>query len=132
MTDTEGAFRFTYFTEKYAETFAFYEQRLGLALEHAWDRNADDKGALFKCGAGLVEILLTPSSEEHRSPGLDYRAPQGVFMCIQVWDVDERFERYRAEGIPFQQEITDQPWGHRSFSVVEPNGLVLFFFEERF
>ncbi len=42
MNEQEGAFRFTYFTEKYAETFAFYEHTLGFALEHAWDRDADD------------------------------------------------------------------------------------------
>ncbi len=126
----EGAFRFTYCTDKYDETWKFYEDKLGFKLEHSWDRTDHDKGALFKAGAGLIEILLRPNEEEHRYPGVDYRTPQGAFMCIQVWDVDERFEQYKSAGVPFKQEIADQPWGHRGFYVVEPNGLVLFFFQE--
>lgn len=132
MQEKEGKFRFTYFTDKYDETCDFYKNKLGFNLEHAWDRNEYDKGALFKAGAGLIEVLLRPAEEEKRYAGLDYRMPQGVFMCIQVWDIDERFDTYIAAEIPFQQEVTDQPWGHRSFSVLEPNGLVLFFFQEQF
>ncbi len=128
----EGAFRFSYFTDQYAETYSFYAEQLGFPLAHSWDRNADDKGALFRAGAGLIEILHRPEEEEHRSAGLDYRIPQGVFMGIQVRDAGERFAKYQSAGIPFEQEITDQDWGHRSFSVVEPNGLILFFFQEQF
>ena len=128
----EGAFRFTYFSRKYDETCRFYEDKLDFKLEHSWDRSIHDKGALFKAGAGLIEVLLLPESDEHKYPGLDYRTPQGVFMCIQVWNIDELFERYKKDGVPFKQEIADQPWGHRGFYVVEPNGLILFFFEEKF
>ena len=46
-----GAFRYTYFTDRYAETMAFYRETLELELPHAWDRSEDDKGALFKPGA---------------------------------------------------------------------------------
>ena len=126
-----GKFRFTYFTEHYQNTYHFYQETLGLPLAHDWDRNEHDKGALFKVGEGLIEILhKSPSKGENA--GLDYRSPQGVFMCIQVFDIDDRFRRYKALGLAFKQEIIDQSWGHRSFSIVEPNGLVLFFFEERF
>lgn len=128
----EGAFRFTYFTQKYNETWQFYKEKLGFSLEHAWDRNDHDKGALFKAGAGLIEILLHPEDEAHHVAGIDYRRPQGVFMCIQVWDIDERFEAYKTLGLTFKQEVTDQSWGHRSFSLLEPNGLILFFFQEQF
>ncbi|MFV1884631.1 MAG: VOC family protein [Balneola sp.] len=132
MNKLNGAFRFTYFTKKYAETRTFFESNLGFSLEHSWDRNEDDKGALYKVGNGLIEILQTPNSEEHKVAGLDYRHPQGAFMCIQVWEIDQLFEKYKINGIPFKQELTNQSWGHRSFSVIEPNGLVLFFFEEQF
>ena len=127
-----GAFRFAYFTEKFDETRGFYEEKLHLELAHAWDRNAHDKGAVFKAGAGFIEILLVPGDEEHKCAGLDYRAPQGAFMAVQVWEIDELFARLKSSGVTFKQEITDQSWGHRSFSVTEPNGLVLFFFEEQF
>lgn len=121
MTEKEGAFRFTYFTKS-----------LGFNLEHSWDRSEFDKGSLFKAGAGLIEVLLKTNDEEHKVAGLDYRIPQGVFMCIQVWNIDELFDQYRTKRIPFKQELTSQSWGHRSFSVMDPNDLILFFFEEQF
>lgn len=132
MNEKQGAFRFTYFTDKYEETCSFYKDKLGFSLEHAWDRNEQDKGALFKAGSGLIEVLLYPTEDDHINEGLDYRSPQGVFMCIQVWDVDVLFRTCKLAGVQFKQDLTDQPWGHRSFSILEPNGLVIFFFEEQF
>ncbi len=130
MIQKAGIFRFTYFTTKYAETFDFYENKLGFALVHSWNRSEDDKGALFKMGQGVVEILQRPENPEYA--GLDYREPQGVFTGIQVWNIDELFTFYKANGLPFIQEIIDQPWGHRSFYIQEPNGLVLGFYQEQF
>lgn len=128
----KGAFRFTYFTNKYSETCAFYEQDLGFSLEHSWDRNEDDKGSLFRAGEGLIEVLLTPNNPEHKVEGLDYRSPQGIFMCIQVWEIDDIYNQLKSSGISFEQELTNQSWGHKSFSILDPNGIVLFFFEEQF
>jgi len=132
MTEKEGKFRFAYFTNQYDETCEFYKNTLGFKLEHSWDRHDNDKGAVFKAGVGLIEILHHPSISEHKVLGLDYRTPQGAFMVIQVWNVDELYEKFKVKGIPFKQDIVDQDWGHRSFSILEPNGLVLFFFEEQF
>ncbi|MFY0652109.1 MAG: VOC family protein [Cyclobacteriaceae bacterium] len=128
----KGTFRYTYFTDKYDETFYFYRDQLGFELSHAWDRNEDDRGAVFKIGHGLIEILSSPKKTENRYAGLDYRTPQGVFTGIQVWDVDKLFKTYKTKGIPFNQEIINQPWGHRSFYILEPNGLILGFYEEQF
>ena len=130
--DKTGKFRFTYNTNKYEETFSFYQDKLGFDLGHQWDRDENDKGALFEAGSGLIEILHRPADEIHHVQGLDYRTPQGVFMCIQVWNIDELFDKYRSAGIPFKQEIVDQSWGHRSFSIIEPNDLVIFFYQEQF
>ena len=132
MNNNEGAFRFAYFTEKYDETCDFYKSKLGFKLEHFWDRNEHDKGSLFKAGVGLVEVLHRPNEEKYRYAGLDYRMPQGSFMVIQVWNIDELFKKYKARGISFNQEIMDQDWGHRGFSIWEPNGILLFFIQEQF
>lgn len=132
MEEKKGKFRFTYFTDKYKETCHFYTNKLGFNLEHSWDRNEEDKGALFSAGEGLIEIMHRPSDKEEKISGLDYRVPQGVFMCIQVWNVDTLYKKLKSLDIPFKQDIVDQSWGHRSFSIIEPNGLVLFFYQEQF
>ncbi len=127
-----GAFRFTYFTDKYEETFNFYTDKIGFEVGHSWDRSEDDKGCVFHAGHGIIEILQQPHNEDHMNEGLDYRQSQGVFMCIQTWEVEELFQKFSEAGIYFKQEIVNQPWGHRTFSIYEPNGLVIYFFQELF
>ncbi len=126
-----GAFRLTYFTEKYNETIVFYKDTLELEVLHVWDRHANDKGTLLKSGVGTIEVMLKPD-ETYRIKGLDYRKPQGVFACLQVDDVTALYEKYKKKSLVFREDLVDQSWGHRSFSVEDPNGIVLFFFEERF
>ena len=132
MSEKEGKFRFAYFTNMYEETCEFYTSKLGFKLEHSWDRNANDKGSLFKAGLGLIEVLLLTAGEKSKNEGLDYRSPQGAFMVIQVWDIDALFDKLKSKGVQFKQEIVDQSWGHRSFTVLEPNGLVLHFIQDPF
>jgi catechol 2,3-dioxygenase-like lactoylglutathione lyase family enzyme len=130
MESREGKFRFAYFTDKYEETCSFYRDTLELKREHSWDRNEHDKGSLFKAGLGLIEVMKLPGDEQYRIKGLDYRKPQGVFMVIQVWEIDELYEKYKNKGVALKEEIKDQDWGHRSFAVLDPNGVVLFFVED--
>ena len=130
MEEKKGAFRFTYFTNKYQDTFDFFADQLEFNCIFSWDRDENDKGALFNAGAGIIEFLQLPNDERLFNDGLDHRPPVGSFMCIQVWDVEKLFGQYKAKGIPFKQEVTNQPWGHKSFSITDPNGVVLMFFEE--
>ena len=51
-------------------------------------------------------------------------------MVIEVGDVEERYRRAFQKGLPIQENLTIQEWGHRSFCVREPNGLTLYFFSE--
>ena len=132
MTENKGKFRFIYFTNKYEETCSFYKDKLECTVAHFWDRNANDKGTLFNVAEGLVEVLKHPEKDEMKISGLDYRMPQGVFMGIQVWNIDELYEKYASMDISFKQKIVDQSWGHRSFSILDPNGLVLLFYQEQF
>jgi uncharacterized glyoxalase superfamily protein PhnB len=60
----------------------------------------------------------------------DERSPQGAFMVIEVEDVELKYRQVIEKGLPVQQELTTQAWGHRSFCVREPNGLTLYFFSE--
>lgn len=130
MSQQEGKFRFAYFTDKYQKTCEFYKHKLGLELEYEWDRNENDKGALFKAGLGIIEVLHLPHNDNAKSPGLDYRAPQGAFIVIQIWNIDDLYKKYKSSGVPFKQDIINQEWGHRSFSIIEPNGVVLLFIQD--
>jgi catechol 2,3-dioxygenase-like lactoylglutathione lyase family enzyme len=126
---SRGQFRFSYFTPDYDSTVAFYREGLDLPVLESWDRDADDRGILFAAASGIVEVLVRPSSG---SPAhfWDDRPPQGAFMVIEVDDVEQTYRRAVLKGLPIQQHLMDQTWGHRGFCVREPNGLTLYFFTE--
>ncbi len=121
-------FRFGYFTPKYEATIAFYRDQLEFPMIEAWDRNPDDRGTLFSVASGIIEVLAAPTGPSDHV--WDNRSPQGAFMVIEVENVAAVYERAIRQGLPIQQELKDQTWGHRSFCLQEPNGLTLYFFSE--
>jgi catechol 2,3-dioxygenase-like lactoylglutathione lyase family enzyme len=126
---SRGQFRFSYFTPDYESTVAFYRDGLDLRVLESWDRDADDRGALFAAASGIIEILARPRGGDP-SHFWDDRPPQGAFMVIEVESVEQTYRRAIEKGLPIQQHLTTQAWGHRSFCVREPNGLTLYFFAE--
>jgi catechol 2,3-dioxygenase-like lactoylglutathione lyase family enzyme len=126
---SRGQFRFSYFTAEYEKTVAFYRDGLRLPLIEDWDRNSEDQGTLFGAASGLIEVLKRPESGDS-SHFFDERPPQGAFMVIEVEDVEWMYRQVIDKGLPIQQQLTTQRWGHRSFCVREPNGLTLYFFSE--
>lgn len=122
-------FRFGYFTPEYEATIAFFRDGLDLPVIDSWNRSRDDRGTLFSAASGIIEVLALPQGRQSDHVW-DERPPQGAFMVIEVDDVDARYRRIVEIGLPIQQELKDQEWGHRSFCVRDPNGLTLYFFSE--
>ena len=125
----KGEFRFAYFSSIYKETIEFYKNVLEFKLNFSWDRGPIDKGSVFSYGSGLIEILQQPDNELEFNLGLDHRSPQGSFMVIETVNIENIFSKYKNKKINFKQKLTTQSWGHKSFSISDPNGVVLFFFE---
>ena len=125
----EGEFRFAYFATDYDRTIAFYREGLELPVLESWDRDAEDRGTLFAAASGVIEVLARPKQGVPSGPW-DTRPPQGAFMVIEVEDPEAWYSKAVARKLPILQPLKDQPWGHRSFCVTEPNGLVLCFFRD--
>jgi catechol 2,3-dioxygenase-like lactoylglutathione lyase family enzyme len=125
----KGQFRFSYFTPAYDATVAFYRDDLQLVVLESWDRSTDDRGTLFAAASGIIEVLFR--SDTHASShAWDDRPPQGAFMVIEVPDVEQAYQRATERRLSIRQQLTTQPWGHRSFCLREPNGLILYLFSE--
>ena len=125
----KGQFRFSYFTRDYGATIAFYRDGLELPVVESWDRNPDDRGTLFAAASGIIEVVFRPD-DPAAFHGWDDRPPQGAFMAIEVPDVERAYRRATERHLSIWEALTTQAWGHRSFCLREPNGLIIYLFSD--
>lgn len=48
---------------------------------------------------------------------------QGVYLTIEVDDVDKLYEDLKKKGVDIRIELRDEPWGDRHFAIEDPNGI---------
>lgn len=106
-------------TEKLAETKAFYTETLGFGVtfenEFYLLLNTPDKEA-------EISFLLP----DHPSQQPLFQNPftgQGVYLTIEVEDVDKVYHDLKKKGVAIKIDIRDEPWGDRHFAIQDPNGI---------
>lgn len=106
-------------TEKLAETKEFYTRALGFGVTFEND---------------FYLLMHTPNHQaqlsflkpEHPSQQAIFRAKfggQGVYLTIEVEDVDALYQDMQKKGVLIEIELRDEPWGDRHFAIVDPNGI---------
>lgn len=108
----------TVFTEKIQESKAFYEDCFGAET-------------LLDCGWYLhLAFRGTELSFERPREGRPaYRGGLALNLpCENRADLDKEWERLKALGCLLENPPADHPWGDRSFTCFDPNGIVLYFF----
>jgi uncharacterized glyoxalase superfamily protein PhnB len=103
--------------EDVARTATFYEQELGLELEHEMLGDPPEHASLT-VGATTVHF-------ERREP----TKPATAYVTFYVKGVDELFADYRDRGITILSEPEDQPWGGRIFMINDVSGNMVMFAE---
>ena len=101
-------------------SLVFYRDQLGLEQ----DLNlTDETGAVFLASVEVDDtvIMLT------RAPQGEPRVPQesGVRLTLlfdRGRDIDALMERLQTHGAVVCSPIGDRPWGHRDFTVLDPDG----------
>lgn len=106
-------------TEKMAETKAFYTQTLGFGVTFE-----NEFYLLLHTPGGETEIsFLLPN---HPSQQPLFQKPflgQGMYLTIEVDDVDQLYNELKQRGIAIKIDIRDEPWGDRHFAIEDPNGI---------
>jgi len=108
-------------TRDYANTTSFYADVLGFRVQEEWDA-PDGRGTLFDTGAGVIEVV-------EDSPHHPAEPPRGVSVSIEVGDVDWLHAQLTHAGVAPTDPLAERPWGHRSFTIQDPCGLPLTFFQ---
>lgn len=106
-------------TSKLAESKEFYTAVLGF-------------GVAFENEFYL--LLHTPNKQaeisfllpDHPSQQPIFQKPftgQGVYLTIEVDDVDSLYQEIKKKGLEIKVELRDEPWGDRHFAIQDPNGI---------
>ncbi|MEA3340162.1 MAG: VOC family protein [Chloroflexota bacterium] len=111
-----GEFRFIFRARDYETAVSFYRDGLKLPIVGSWDRGLAQRGTMFQAASGIIEVLALPPEKE-------YAPLWGVELACEVDDVDQVYQSIRERGLPIRGELADKPWGHRSFSVTDPDGV---------
>ena len=106
-------------TEKLQETRRFYTEVLDFGV-----RFENEFYLLLHTPNHSADIsFLLPN---HPSQKPIFQSPfdgKGVYLTIEVANVDEVYKELKERGIAIEIEIRDEPWGDRHFAIKDPNGI---------
>lgn len=106
-------------TEKIAETKEFYKNVLGFGVSFE-----NEFYLLMHTPNKTGEIsFLKPN---HPSQKSIFQSPfngKGVYLTIEVDEVDKIYELIKSKNVAIEIEIRDEFWGDRHFAIVDPNGI---------
>ena len=98
----------------YDEAVGFYVGVLGFKINFEWRHEPG-----FPVYMGIEHGTLFAHLSEHDGSG---QPGNGRGMTLQVKDIDGWYERVRATGAKLEDELTEQPWGLKDFSLDDPFG----------
>ena len=98
----------------------FLGEAFGFEVTEYWrDPNDPDHVNVEAAYEGAVVGIGRAGSD--RPGGTDPSLPH-IGLYVVVDDVDTHYERARAAGATITFELSDQPWGHRMYGAVDPEG----------
>ena len=106
-------------TEKLEATKQFYTEVLNFGVSFE-----NDFYLLLHTPNKSAEISFLKPNHPSQKP--IFQPPfsgQGVYLTIEVDEVDRYYELLKNKGIDIVIEIRDEPWGDRHFAIVDPNGI---------
>ena len=119
-------FRFAFHASDFECSLHFYQNNLGMARVGGWDR-PDGKGALLSAGGNsVIEIYGAAEGQTYDGP-----APAAINLAICLADtaaVDRLYMLLKEAGCQVGDPPTDHHWGHRSFTVRDPDGIPIHYY----
>lgn len=102
----------------------FY-RKLGFDIAETTDRHTIAR-------LGGLEIMLVNMRDEElfQNDGMVGHKGKGMYMYIQVDDVDEQYKKLKELGIEPATKPKDWDWGNREFIVKDPDGYKLCFWQK--
>ena len=106
-------------TAKLTESKEFYTKVLGFGVSFE-----NDFYLLMHTPDKSMEIsFLQPNHPSQRSIFQSPFNGKGVYLTIEVEEVDKVYEKIKNQGAAIEIAIRNEPWGDRHFAIVDPNGI---------
>jgi len=106
-------------TSRLAETKAFYTKNLNFEVSFE-----NDFYLLLHTPNQQAQLaFLLPNHASQQPLFQTAFAGKGVFLTIEVPDVEAEYKRIKALKIPIVIELREEPWGDKHFAIVDPNGV---------
>lgn len=106
-------------TTKLAESKTFYTNNLGFGVTFE-----NEFYLLMHTPGHEAEISFLLPDHPSQQPFFHKAfTGQGVYLTIEVDEVDSLYEKLKNKGVPIKIELRDEPWGDRHFAIEDPNGI---------
>lgn len=106
-------------TENFQETKAFYTEILGFGITFE-----NDFYVLMHTPDESAEISFLKPNHPSQQPIFQQAFEgRGVYLTIEVENVDEVYKQLKNKNVEFEVEIRDEDWGDRHFVIMDPNGI---------
>ena len=106
-------------TEKLAATKEFYMDILGFGVTFE-----NEFYLLMHTPGNTSELsFLLPNHPSQQALFQPAFAGLGVYLTIEVDDVDALYEEMQKKNVEIMIAIRDEPWGDRHFAIRDPNGV---------
>jgi catechol 2,3-dioxygenase-like lactoylglutathione lyase family enzyme len=105
-------------TSHLQETKEFYTATLGWRVDFE-----NEFYLLLGSESGSQLSFLLPNHPSQQPLFQSEFTGKGVYITIEVPDVDKEYERIQALGIPIAIDLREESWGDRHFAIVDPNGI---------
>jgi PhnB protein len=98
----------------------FLTRAFGFDVTEYWRDPNDPNHVNIELALDGATVGIGRASHDRKEPQ-DSSAPH-IGLYVIVDDVDTHYERARAAGATITFERADQPWGHRMYGAVDPEG----------
>lgn len=110
-------------TPKLQETKKFYQDVLGFGVVFE-----NDFYLLMHTPNHQAELsFLLPDHPSQQAVFQPAFSGRGVFLTIEVPDVESMYKKMKALSIPIVVELREEPWGDRHFAIQDPAGVSIDF-----
>ena len=110
-------------TARFYETWDFYTSQLGFGTLH---ENDDRVQLVLPSGAQLT--ILREETDGYPPELIPATSGRGFWLAVEVDDALKEYARLRSAGVEIASILADKA-GERTFSVRDPNGVLVFVVE---